>query len=82
MPPPSRPRPRNREERLERCLQHVQSELAAEAEYQERFMGADPKDNLTLALCNQLCARITRTLRPRPITSKDIRRLLSQDPET
>lgn len=82
MPPPSRPRPRNREERLERCLQHVLADLAAEAEYQERYIGANPKECPLLKLLNQLCARITRTLRPRPITSKQIHRLLSQDPET
>lgn len=59
-------RPRTREQRYERCLKTVRDALAEEAEYQERFMGADPTENSTLDLCNRLCTRITRTLTPRP----------------
>ena len=71
-------RPRTREQRYERCLNAVREALAEEAEYQERHVGGDPKDNATLALCNRLYTRITRTLTPRPITSKQIHRLLSE----
>lgn len=75
-------RPRTREQRYERCLNVVRDALAEEAEYQERHVGGDPKENATLALCNRLCTRITRTLTPRPITTKQIHRLLSRDQTT
>lgn len=61
---PKTKRPRNREERLERCLRDVQTQLGDHAEYQERFVGADPKENETLQLLNRLCTRIARSLTP------------------
>ena len=70
-------KPRTREQRYERCLNDVRDALAAHAEWHERFIGANPKENSDLALCT----RIHRTLKPRPITSKQIHRLLSK-PET
>ena len=70
-------RPRNREQRYERCLNTVHAALAAHAEWHERFIGSNPKENSDLALCNRLCARIHRTLTPRPITTRQIHRLLS-----
>jgi len=76
---PKTKRPRNREERLERCLRDVQTQLCDHAEYQERFVGADPKENETLQLLNRLCTRIARSLTPRKITTAQIHRLLSTE---
>ncbi len=70
-------RPRSREQRYERCLKTVHAALCQQAEDLESI-GATPYSNDTLALMNRLCARITRTLTPRPITSKQIHRLLSK----
>jgi hypothetical protein len=71
-------KPRTREQRYERCLNDVRDALAAHAEWHERFIGANPKENSDLALCNRLCTRIHRTLKPRPITTQQIHRLLSK----
>ena len=74
-------RPHNREERLERCLRDVQKQLCDHAEYQERFVGADPKENETLQFLNRLCTRIHRSLKPRIITTAQIQRMLAQTRE-
>lgn len=68
--------PKTREARLERCLRDVLNLVGDQAEYLERDVGAD-QECQELVFLNKVARRIRRTLRPRPITVKQMRDMLA-----
>lgn len=68
--------PKNREERLERCLRDVLNLVGEQAEYLERDVGAD-QECQELVFLHKVARRIRRTMQPRPITVKQMRDMLA-----